>query len=204
MRRIGGLIALGLLALVVASGIQVSRLSHTCVACRLGRVDASCLGLTRSTYHENECSRWYSAHVESTHDHVWERGTCRYASNLLGRPVSVGCRPGHYPIRLLDPTTQMQVYQHFKDPLEAKKLFEGLTDEKTHDDRLDDDDEDRGHLVVRAIKEWAAGGFPGSWEEWWSRFHSKHVEEHKEWLAWLRADSNLNFVEWSERRKKGE
>ena len=204
MRRLGGFIALGAFILTVASFVQVSRLSQTCVACRLTRVDATCFGLTRTTYEENECSRWFSGHVEPMHDHLWERGTCQYTSNLLGMPVSVGCRPGHYPIRLLDPSTQMLVYQHFKDPLEAKKLFESLTDEKTHDDRLDEDDEDRGHLTVSALQAWEAEGFPGTWEERWSRFYAKHVEEHKEWLTWLHADSNMNFWDWQKQRKKGE
>jgi hypothetical protein len=201
MRQLSGFIAFGVLALVVASAVQVSRLSHTCVACRLTRVDATCFGLTRSTYYENECSRWYSAHVEPVHAHVWERGTCRYTSNLLGAPVSVGCRPGHYPIRLLDPSTQMQVYLHFKDPLEAKKLFESLTDEKTHDDQLDEHDEDRGHLMVRAIQQWEAEGFPGTWAESWTRFYTKHVEEHKERLTWLHSDSGMNFRDWQKQKK---
>ena len=69
MRYLGGLLSLGLLALIAASCVPVSRLSHTCVTCRLTRLDATCLGLTRSTYHENECSRWYAgprrAHARS-------------------------------------------------------------------------------------------------------------------------------------------
>ena len=204
MRRLSVIIALGVLALVIASCVRISRLSHTCVACRLTRVDATCLGLTRSSCYPNECSQWYSDHVEPAHAHVWERGTCQYSSNLIGMPVSVGCRPGHYPIRLLDPSTQMRVYQHFKDPLQAKALFESLTDEKTHDDRLDEDDEDRGHLMVRAIDEWEAQGFPGEWGAWWARFHARHVEEHKEWLTWLHADTHMNFWDWQKQRKKGD
>ena len=58
----------------------------------------------------------------------------------------------HGPAR--GPSTQMRVYQHFEDPLEAKKLFANLTDAKTHEDRLDEHDEDRGHLMVDAMREW--------------------------------------------------
>ena len=57
--------------------------------------------------------------------------------NALGQPMGVGCHPGHYPIRLLSPSTQMNVYQHIKDRQKAKELFGNLTDAKTHDDRLE-------------------------------------------------------------------
>jgi hypothetical protein len=103
---------------------------------------------------------------------------------------------------LLDPATQMRVYQHFKDPLEAKKLFASLTDAQTHDDRLDEHDDDRGHLTVKALAAWEAEGFPGPWDDWWRHFYAKHVEEHKEWLAWLHADSNMNFQDWQKQRTK--
>ena len=51
----------------------------------------------------------------------------------------MGCSPGRYPIWTLDPTTQLGVYQHFEDPLEAKAIFADLTDEKTQGDRLEED-----------------------------------------------------------------
>ncbi|HEV3162593.1 MAG TPA: hypothetical protein VGZ22_01035 [Isosphaeraceae bacterium] len=203
MRRLIGFIALGVLALLFAHHVQISRLSHTCVTCRLTRVDATCFGFTHSTYYPNECSQWYAAHVEPAHAHVWERGTCEYTSNLLGKPLFVGCNPGHYPILLLEPSTQMRAYQHFKDPLEAKRLFESLTDEKTYNDRLDAEDDDRGELTVRAIQEWESHGFPGTWAEWWARFSTKHAEERKEWLTWMHSDSDMNFWDWQKQRKKG-
>lgn len=204
MRRLGGCIALGLLTIGIGSCIQVSRLRHTCVICRLYRVDTMCLGLTHSAYSETDCSLWYSAHVEPMHAHVWERGTCSYMSNLLGYSFGVGCSPGRFPIVLLSPTTQLKVYQCFRDPLEAKALFADLTDSKTHDDRLDEDDVDRGHLTVEAIKAWEVAGFPGTWNEWWSRFYAKHVEEHTQWLTWRDADTGLNFREWQRQRKTDE
>ncbi len=202
MRWLGGIIAFFLVMLALSSCPGVSRLSHTCVICRLGRVDSDYLGSTHSRYFENECSRWYAAHVEPVHEHIWEPGTCRSTSNLLGQPLSVGCRVGHYPIWLLPPSTQMRVYQHFQEPREAKKLFASLTDEKTYQDRIDEDDEDRGHLMVDALRAWDEAGFPGTWEAWWAQFYARHVEEHREYMTWLHSNSDRNFRDWQERRKE--
>ncbi len=47
-------------------------MSYTCVLCRLGRVDKTVFGSTRSTFYENECSRWYPKNVEPSHAHIWE------------------------------------------------------------------------------------------------------------------------------------
>jgi hypothetical protein len=91
------------------------------------------------------------------------------------------------------------VYQHFEDPLEAKRLFAGLTDARTYNDRLDEHDDSKGHLIVRAIEAWEAAGFPGSWEDWWARSYAEHVEEHTEWLTWLHADSGLSFWDWQQK-----
>ena len=121
--------------------------------------------------------------------------------NALGQPIGVGCRPGHYPIRLLSPSTQLQVYQHFKDRQKAKELFANLTDAKTHNDRLDEHDQSKGHLIVRSIKEWEVAGFPGTWDDWWSQWWDNHVAEHNEWLVWLHADSGLNFWDWKTSQK---
>jgi hypothetical protein len=95
----------------------------------------------------------------------------------------------------------MHVYQHIPDRQKAKELFSNLTDAKTHNDRLDEDDQSKGHLIVTSIEEWVAAGFPGTWDEWWRRWWDKHVVEHKEWLIWLRSDSGLNFWDWKERQK---
>ena len=104
-----------------------SSLSYTCVLCRLGRVEITLFRFKRSTYHENECSRWYPQNVEPSHTHIWERGTCMTLLNALGQPMGVGCQPGHYPIRLLSSSTPMNVYQHIKDRQKAKELFGNLT-----------------------------------------------------------------------------
>jgi|SRR6516165_9190931 hypothetical protein len=73
---------------------------------------------------------------------------------------------------------------------------------KTHNDRLEEDDS-KGHLIVRSIGEWEAAGFPGTWDEWWNRWWDKHVAEHKEWLVWLHSDSHMSFWDWKERQKTG-
>ena len=121
-----------------------------------------------------------------------------------GRVIAVGCNPGHYPIWLLSPETQLAVYQHFKKPTEARDLFLSLADAKTYNDRLDEHDQDKGHLIVDALEEWEAAGFPGAWKEWWDKWYAKHVEEHKEYLTWLHADSGLNFWDWQRQRKAGQ
>src|SRR5262249_42856571 len=152
-------------------------LSYTCMLCRLGRVDTTWFGLSRSSLFEIGCSRWYPANVEPGHTHIWERGTCETLLNWLAQPVGGACRRGHYPIHRLDPSTQKRVYEHFQDRQKAKELFGGLTDEKTHNDRLDEDDESKGHLIVRSISEWEIAGFPGTWDDWWKRSRENHVAE---------------------------
>src|SRR5690349_18353250 len=50
----------------------------TCAACRLDRVEQHFLGFRWSEYEESDCSRWYVAHVERNHAHVWvNSGYCR-------------------------------------------------------------------------------------------------------------------------------
>jgi hypothetical protein len=181
--------------------VPVTHEGSTCVLCRAYRRQTTYAFMPVTSHEENQCSRWYAAHVEPRHAHVWERGTCVYESDLWGSPRSVACSSGHFPIWLLPPETQMAAYQHFQDPLEAKALFAGLTDARIHDDRLDEHDDDKGHLIVKAIEEWAAAGFPGTWQAWWDAWWAKHVAEHKEWLEWLHADSDLNFWDWQKKRK---
>jgi hypothetical protein len=206
MARLGqvilGVVGIGILVGLLGSVEVGTGRSFTCVLCRLGRYDTTMFGIVRSSFEENECSRWYQDNVEPSHAHVWERGTCTTLLNPFGRPMGVGCSSGHYPIRLLAPATQMRVYEHFTDLRKAKDLFVNLTDAKTHDDRLDEEVESKGDLIVRAIKEWDVAGFPDTWETWWKGWWAKHVAEHEEWLVWLRSDSGLNFWDWKERRRR--
>lgn len=196
---ITALILGGVVLLMLGSLEAGSSSSYTCVLCRLYKVETTLYGFTHSTYDENECSLWYPRNIEPTHAHIWEPGTCRTLLNGLALPIGVGCSVGHYPIRLLDPSTQLKVYQHFKDRQAARTLFSGLTDAKTYNDRLEEDDP-KGRLIVRSIQEWEIAGFPGNWDEWWGPWWDKHVAEHKEFLAWAHADSKLGFDEWKKRR----
>lgn len=191
----------GFLVLVLGSLQAGTSRSFTCVLCRLGRSDTAMFGWKRSAYQENECSRWYPKNVEPSHTHFWEEGTCTTLLNALGQPMGVGCRPGHYPIRGLSPSAQVSVYKHFEDRQKAKELFSNLTDAKTYDDRFDEHDESKGHLIVSSIEEWEVAGFPGTWDEWWNRWWTKHLAEHKEWLDWLHSDSKTSFWDWKERQK---
>ncbi len=102
---------------------------------------------------------------------------------------------------MLPPSTQMNVYQHFKDSQRAKELFSNLTDEKSYNNRLDEHDDSRGDLIVKSITEWEAAGFPGTWDDWWPRWWDKHVADHKEWLDWLHSGSNTSFWDWKKRQK---
>ncbi len=100
----------------------------------------------------------------------------------------------------LDPDTQLAVYQHFKNPIEARNLFAGLTDAKTYDDRLEEDLYSKGDLIVKAMEGWKEEGFPGTWESYWEKFYSQHKKEHGEWLTWLKSDSNMSFWDWKEKQ----
>ena len=183
------------------SPATMTRALQTCLICRLTRVDTTSAKQTTTKYEENACNRWYAANVEPHHMHVWEVSTCTFGSNADGTPAFVACNPGHFAIWQLSPETQLAVYQHVKNPIEARDLFVSLADAKTYNDRLDEHDEDKGHLIVDALEEWEAAGFPGTWKEWWEPWYAKHVEEHKEYLKWLHSDSGLNFSDWQKHRK---
>lgn len=203
MKRASWIIPLGVAALLAGLFVPVSRLRHTCVVCRLSRLDTTAFGLTRSAYAETDCSRWYAAHVEPRHDHLWERGTCRSTGNLIGMPMSVGGSPGRFPIHGLPTSVQKEVYRHFADPREAKRLFAGLTDARTRDDRLDEGDFDRGRLTVDALEAWASAGFPGTWDAWWDKSRADHAAERKAMSAWIDSGTKLDFDEWRRREDPG-
>jgi hypothetical protein len=181
--------------------VTMTSASQTCLICRLRRVDTTSAQQTTTKYEENECSRWFAANVEPHHKHVWEDSTCTFVSDVDGTPAFVACKPGHFAIWLLSPETQLAVYQHFKNPIDARELFLSLADAKTYNDMLDEHDENKGQLIVDALEEWEAAVFPGTWKEWWEPWYAKHVEEHKEYLTWLHSDSGLNFWDWQRQRK---
>jgi hypothetical protein len=191
----------GFLVVALRSREAGSSMSYTCVLCRIGRVEKTWFGLKSTSSYDNECSRWYPNNVEPSHTHVWERGTCMRLLNGLGRPKGFACSPGRFPIWLLSPSTQMNVYEHFEDRQKAKELFSNLTDAKINDDRLNEHDDYKGHLIVRSIEEWEVAGFPGTWDDWWNRWWDKHVAEQKERMAWIHSHSKTSFEEWKERQK---
>lgn len=204
-RRLMGLVAVTPMVLVVLGGIlPFSRRAETCVICRLDKVISTYGPIPVTTLEETDCSLWYVVHVEPVHTHIWERSHGVYESGILGMGRSIGCRIGHCPIYKLPISTQIRVYQQFKNPLIAKSLFANLTDAKSYNDRLDKDDEDRGHLTVRAMSEWEAAGFPGTWDDWWSRFYANHVAERKEYIEWFNSDSKMGFDEWRRQRRSAD
>jgi hypothetical protein len=180
----------------------LERMSQTCLICRVKRVYTTAAEQTTTRYVENECSRWYAANVELHHNHVWERGTCVFMSNPVGGDLTL-CNAGHYPIWLLSPTTQLAVYQHFKNPIDARDLFLSLADVKTYNDRLEED-WNKGELTVFALWDWEAAGFPGTWKKWWESWYKKHIVQHNEFLAWLHSASTVSFEDWQRQRKLGQ
>jgi hypothetical protein len=68
---------IGVVVLLLLSAKEVgSRASYRCLFCRLKRSETKFLGTTRSNDEETDCSRWYRAHVEPAHAHIWELGSC--------------------------------------------------------------------------------------------------------------------------------
>jgi hypothetical protein len=139
-------------SLLLATGlVPMTRRGSTCVLCRADRLEWACLGVRWSCDARTACSRWYAAHVEPTHTHVWVRSPCYYEVNLWGAEIGSGCYPRPHPIWRLPPETQLAVYQHLANPAEARGLFTGAGD----------------HRVVRAVVAWAAAKFPGTWARWY-------------------------------------
>jgi hypothetical protein len=174
--KVGGLSAVGFLALLAAWNVPVqSTLGYTCVICRLERWDSTLFHFTRSAYNPTECSRWYAEHVEPSHGHVWQRRSCEVRKTLLGMRVGFACGYGS-PIHLLPSDAQMRAHQHFENPFEAKRLFEGLAIAKTRDGRVDGRALDHVGIAVEALSAWEIRGLPGDWDEWWAGFLARPPE----------------------------
>lgn len=198
--KIGGWSVAGFLALLAASNLPVrSELGHSCVICRLNRVDSTLFHFTRSAYQPTECSRWYAEHVEPSHAHAWGRWPCGRVENLLGGRMGFRCGFGH-PIHTLPSHSQMRVYQHFEDPLEAKRLFEGLA-ARPRDGRADERGVGHARNVVEALMVWETRGFPGNWDEWWAGFLAKPPEQRSDYAYWLISDPGIDFDEWRRREE---
>lgn len=108
--------------LVLFDLARPTRRANECALCRLQKVDSRFLWFRRSETHPNKCSRWYQAHVEPTHTHLW--APCAHCERIGipgiygGYACSVGSR-----ITGLSQTVQIDIYRHFKNPLEAKRFF---------------------------------------------------------------------------------
>lgn len=58
----------------------------------------------------------------------------------------------------LSRTVQMEIYQHFEDRLEAKRLFIRLG-------QMDSE----GYRMWKALMGWIDEDYPGTWHDWWER-----------------------------------
>ena len=99
-----------------------SRRPYTCSICRMGKVDHQCLGLKWFDQEETDCSLWYRSNVERSHSHAWVQCTYCRRFGIPGLSGGYACVIGG-PITGLSRTVQMEIYRHFEDRLEAKKLF---------------------------------------------------------------------------------
>ena len=62
------------------------------------------------------------------------------------------------PITGLSRRVQVDIYRHFRDPLEAKALFIRLG-------AMDGE----GVRLWAALMGWVDEGYPGTWHDWWAR-----------------------------------
>jgi hypothetical protein len=138
-----------------------------CSVCRVERVDNRWLGLRWYDLAENECSRWYREHVERSHAHAWvKRGYCR-RFGIPGLYGGYACVIGG-PITGLSWRVQVDIYRHFEDPLEAKKLFI----------RLGTMDGEAPRMWT-AVMGWVEAEYPGTWHDWWEK-HRVEAGDHDE------------------------
>lgn len=158
--------ALVAIVLVILTAMLLStpawqRHRHTCAICRLERTDVtSPLGQTTRTFRETSCSRWYAAHVEATHEHLWAANPTSQNVDALGVVRGAGDnedRPGRVIWRLT-PDEQVEIYKHFPQPLEAKRLFVSLTTPTVMRERND-------FQILETLHAWSNTGFAGRWED---------------------------------------
>lgn len=133
------------------------RRPYTCAVCRADKEDVHCLGLKWSHQEETDCSRWYRANVEPSHAHVWLQCTYCRRFGIPGLWGGYGCTVGG-PITGLSRTVQTQIYQHFEDRFEAKRLFIRLG-------QLDKE----GYRMWNGLMRWVDEAYPGTWHDWWEK-----------------------------------
>jgi hypothetical protein len=157
-RRLLRLFVVAWLALLVSSALGFhfhSRDTYTCAVCRAGKVNHQLLGINCSSCEEETaCSRWYGDHVEPSHAHVWiTRGHCR-RFGIPGFYGGYSCTVGG-PLTGLSTTVQIEIYKHFKDPLDAKRLFCRLAQTNADSERL-----------WAPLMSWVDKNYPGTWDDW--------------------------------------
>ncbi len=142
-----------------------SRRSYECAVCRKERVDSRVLWFRWSEARENECSRWYQAHVEPAHTHVWAPRPHCQRFGIPGIYGGYGCSVGSR-ITGLSRRVQIDVYRHFAEPLEAKRFFVRLQ-------QLDGTGESL--RMWDSLMDWVDADYPGTWHDWWE-MHRDVVE----------------------------
>lgn len=145
-------------------GPAAYRQHFTCVICRLSRTEVKWKNdPTEITFHDNSCSKWYPAHVEPSHEHLWSKGATVATLNFYGQVIGVGDNFDHpgRAIKQLTPEEQIEIYKHFSDPLVAKHVFISLMDPdvmKHYDNRGD-------YLITNSLKAWVDSGCSGPWKD---------------------------------------
>jgi hypothetical protein len=146
---------------MILGSIDGTRIRHTCVTCRLERVNYKWRysSSTQSTYKDTECSRWYSSRIQGSHNHDWAPTTSislvDYYGNTLGVATTFDYRGD--AVQRITPMTQMKIYQHFSDHAEAERLFVSLADSTSYEKR-------QNQLVVDSLLAWVDSGFATQWQ----------------------------------------
>jgi hypothetical protein len=161
----------------------------------MGRSDAILLGSTRTTYHENDLSRWYASRIQPQHTHVWEPFSNVATRNVFGETIGGGTgRPASIPMRLLSASEHREFLEHVKDIRALEELFTSIHADEGRVD-LDPAEEGKGFVIVNALREWQAAGYPGTWEDWWARWWD-------DWVSWMHSEGRNNFWQWRALRSK--
>ncbi len=154
IRRLSGLVCIALAILWSLGFSPYSRRPFTCAVCRANTLDNNFLGLRWSSQEDTDCSRWYSENVERFHTHAWIGCTYCRRFGISGLGGGYACFVGG-PLTGLSKKVQMTIYQHFEDPLEAKRLFIHLGQPDAEGNRL-----------WESLMGWVDQDCPGTWHDW--------------------------------------